>query len=298
MKIFVTGGSGYIGGAVTRALKAAQHEVIALTRSDSAATELAKEGTTVQRGDCFDPGSYASALRDVDGIVHVAVGMSGGVGDRDFAAFDAMADALAGTNKPLILTSGLGVYFGNRAPVVDEQTPLDDVIPPQVARVKLENHAVRAAERDVRVVVLRPAHAYGQGRAGIFTRIQLEHAKRTGVAPYIGDGANLMSFVHIDDLAAAYLAALVKGRAGARYNVLASTLTTREVAAAVSFAVGAEGRTRSIPLAEAKDTWGPLGPLLANAPPTSALRAAVELEWSPRAPSLQWELVHGSLRSA
>ncbi len=93
MKIFLTGGSGYIGSAVIRALKSAGHEVLALSRSDSAAAELAKEGALVHRGDCHAPASYASALREVDGIVHVAVGMSGGVGDGDFAACDAMIDA-------------------------------------------------------------------------------------------------------------------------------------------------------------------------------------------------------------
>jgi nucleoside-diphosphate-sugar epimerase len=297
MKVFLTGGSGYVGSAVARALAAAGHDVVALTRSDSAAAELAKGGLTVQRGDCHEPASYASSLRDVDAIVHVAVGMSGGVGDGDFAAFDAMADAFAGTGKPLILTSGLGVYFGSRASFVDEDSSLDDAIPPQRARVKLEAHAQRAAERGVRTVVLRPAHAYGSGSAGIFTRIQLEHAKRTGLAPYVGDGAGLMSFVHIDDLAAAYLAALAKGRSGACYNILSSTLAMREVAAAVAWAVGAPGRTRSISVEEAKAAWGPLGPLLAGSPATSALRAAVDLEWSPRAPSFQWELTHGSLHA-
>lgn len=297
MKVFVTGASGFIGGAVTRALREQDHEVVALVRSAEAAAKLAGAGVTLAQGDVTEPASWATALRDVDAIVHTAVGMKGGVNESDVAAVSAMIDALAGTDRPLIVTSGVGVYFGLRDTYVDEDTPLDGAIPSQVARVKLEAHVARGAERGVRTVVLRPSHVYGRGKSGVFTRIQLEYAKRTGAAAYIGDGGGLMSFVHIDDLAAAYVAALAKGHAGARHNVVAATLPTREVAEAVSYAAGAGGRTVSIPVEQAAAAWGPLGPLLERSPVASSLRAARDLGWTPRSPSFQWELLHGSLRA-
>ena len=102
--------------------------------------------------------------------------------------------------------------------------------------------------------------------------------------------------VHVDDLAAAYLAALERGRAGAIYNVLGAAYPTREVAEAVSHAVGADGRTVSITADAAREAWGPLARLPVAFPPVMAVRAALELEWTPRAPSLLSELVHGTLR--
>ena len=298
MKIFVTGATGIIGGAVLRALREKGHEVVALARSAEAAAKLAPLCASVVRGDVTEPASFASALRDVDGIVHNAVGMKGGVNDSDVLAVSTMIDALAGTDRPLVVTSGIGVYFGLPDTYVDEETPLDRAIPSQVARVKLEEHVVRGAERGVRAIVLRPAHVYGRGQAGVFTRVQLAYARREGAAAYIGEGGGFLSFVHVDDLAEAYVAALAKGRTGARYNVVASTLTTREVATAVSHAVGAEGRTVSIAAADATAAFGPLGPLLERAPVASSLRAARDLAWTARSPSFQWEAVHGSLRDA
>lgn len=298
MKVFVTGASGYIGGAVTRALRKNEHEIVALVRSPESAAKVSEPGVTVVRGDVGDPASYRAALREVDAIVHTAVGMNGGVKEPDFVAIDAMIEAVAGTDKPLVVTTGAAVYIGMPIAVADESTPLDGAAPAQVPRVKLEQRVIEAAARGARTIVLRPAHAYGRGSAGIFTRIQLEHAKRTGVAPYIGDGGRLMSYVHVDDLAEAYVAALAKARGGSVYNVVSTALPLREVAEAVSWAAGGEGKTRSIPLEEAAATWGPLGPLLAASPAISALRVAKDLAWTARAPSFAWEAIHGSLRAA
>ncbi len=296
MHLFVTGASGYIGGAVARHLVQAGHTVTVLARSDEAAARLAAAGFTVQRGDVEHPASLAPAAAAADAVVHNAVGGARGVSDVDAAALDAMLDALAGRDAALLLTSGLGVYAGSRAAVVDEDTPLDSAIPPQVPRVRLEEQALRAADRGVRTVVLRPAHVYGRGHAGAFTRMQLDHAERTGAGAYVGEGTVPYGTVHVDDLAAAYLAALERAPAGARYNVVGSTLTTRELAGAVAHAVGAAGRTRSLTPDEAREAWGPLAGLLIGGPSILALRVVVELGWTPRAPSMLHELVHGTLR--
>jgi nucleoside-diphosphate-sugar epimerase len=296
MQVFVTGASGYVGGAVARALVAAGHGVTALARSDDAAARLAAEGLAVHRGDVHDPASLAAAASRADAVVHAAVGGPGGLTDADAAALDAMVGALAGRDAPLLLTSGLGVYAGSRAAVVDEATPLDDAIPTQQARVALEERALRAAERGVRAVVLRPAHVYGRGQAGAFTRLQLDHAARAGAGAYVGEGAAPYATVHVDDLAAAYLAALGRAPAGGRYNLVGSTLVTRELAGAVSHAVGAGGRTVSLTTDAAREAWGPMAGLLSGGPAVVALRAVVELGWTPRGASLPFELVHGTLR--
>jgi nucleoside-diphosphate-sugar epimerase len=298
MRLLVTGASGYIGGAVARRLVEEGHVVTALARSEASARRIAGAGLRVHRGDIEDAAGLAPALADAEGVVHVAVGGPRGVTEADAAALEAMVQALAGRDAPLLLTSGLGVYAGSRAAVVDEDTPLDAPTPFQAPRVRLEEQAVRASERGVRTVVLRPGHVYGHGQAGVFTRVQLDHAERAGAAAYVGDGAVPYGTVHVDDLTAAYLAALERAPAGSLYNLVGHTLTTRELAGAVSHAVGAGGRTVSLSPEEAQQAWGALAGLLVAGPAVSALRAVVELGWTPRAPTLPHELVHGSLRRA
>lgn len=196
------------------------------------------------------------------------------------------------------MTSGLGVYAGHPASLVDEETPLNAPVPAQAARVALEGRVRAAAARDVRTVVLRPAHVYGHGQSGVFTRMQLEYAARTGAGAYVGEGAVPYGTVHVDDLAVAYLAALERAPAGALYNVVGSTLPTREVATAVSHAVGAAGRTVSLAPEEAHAAWGALAGLLVGGQTVLGVKAAVELAWTPRSPSLTYELAHGSMRRA
>jgi len=298
MHLFITGASGFIGTAVARQLLAAGHTLTGVARSDASAGRLAAAGVAVQRGDLEDVGSLAGAMRNADGIVHIAVGGPRGVTEADERVVAAMIDALAGRDAPLIVTSGVGVYAGIGLPLVDEDTPLDNPIPPQAPRVRLEAQAVAAAARGVRAMVLRPAHAYGAGGCGIFTRMQIDYAARSGAGGYVGDGAVPYGTVHLEDLAAAYDAALQHGRAGARYNIVGQTLSTRDVAGAVADAVGADGRTAALTAAQAQEAWGPLAGVLIAAPRISSLRATRELQWTPRSATLTYELIHGSLRRA
>jgi nucleoside-diphosphate-sugar epimerase len=293
---FVTGASGYIGGAIARFLVRGGHTVTALARSDATAARLHAAGLRVHRGDLLDPNGFAPALEAADGVVHTAVGGPRGVTDADAAALDAMVQVLAGRGVPLLLTSGLGVYAGAREPVVDEDTLLTTPTPGQAPRVRLEELALRTEVRGIRPVVIRPGHVYGRGSAGAFTRMQVEYALRHGAGAYVGDGAVPYNTVHIDDLVEVYAAALDRAPAGRRYNVVGHTLTTREVASAVSHAVGAGGRTISLTPEQAIDAWGSLGISLSSAPFVCSLRTVLELKWTPRAPTLPFELVHGSLR--
>ena len=296
MHLFITGASGFIGTAVARHLLAAGHTLTGVARSEGSASRLTAAGVAVQHGDLEDAGRLAGAMAEAEGVVHIAVGGPRGVTDADQRAVAVMIEALQGRDAPLIVTSGVGVYAGIGLPVVDEETPLDAPVPPQVPRVRLEEQTVAAAARGVRAMVLRPAHAYGSGGCGIFTRMQIEYATRSGTAAYVGEGAVPYGTVHLEDLAAAYVAALRHGRAGTRYNIVGHTFSTREVAGAVAHAVGADGRPVSLSAAQAQDAWGPLSGVLIAAPSISSLRATRELQWTPRSPTLTHELIHGSLR--
>ena len=297
MRIFLAGATGYIGGAVARHLRDAGHEVVGLARSDASAERLAGAGMAVHRGDLTDPASIRAAATDADAVVHAAVGVQVGlVSDADVAALDAMVDALAGTGRALLVTSGVAVYAGSAAATADEDTPLETPLPGQVPRIRLEERVVRAAERGVRSLVIRPGFGYGRGGAGLLIRLLIERARLTGVGAYIGDGAGHFPVVHVDDLAAAYRLALEHGGAGSRFNVVGRTHAAREIAAAASHAAGGGGRTASLSLDEARGAWGPLAHVLLGLPLVSSLRATVELGWTPREASLPYELVHGSLR--
>ena len=297
MPILVIGATGYIGSNVTRHLRGAGYDVVALARSDASAERLGRAGVAVSRGDLSARDTIRAAAANADAIIHVAVGVQVGlVSEAEVAAVDAMIDALAGTGRPLILTSGVAVYAGVAAAAVDEETPLETAVPTQVPRIRLEERVVRAAQRGVRAVVLRPAFSYGRGGAGLLLRVQLERARRTGVGAYTGDGSALFPVVHVDDLARAYLSALELGQAGSIFNIVGRTHSAREIAAAMSHSAGGDGRIASLSADEARDAWGPLAPVLRGFPPVSAVRATVELRWTPREPSLVYELVHGSLR--
>ena len=297
MRIFIAGSTGYIGTAVSRYLRVCGHQVVGLARSDASAQRLASEGIAVHRGELADAASIKSGAAAADAVVHVAVGVQVGlVSEVDVAAVDAMVDALEGTGRALVVTSGVAVYAGSAAAAVDETTSLETALPAQVPRIRLEERLAQAAHRGVRTVVLRPGFGYGRGGAGLLIRVQLERARATGIGAYIGDGGGLFPVVHVDDLADAYLRALERGRAGSLFNIVGRTHSAREIAEAVSHAAGGGGATVSLSLDEARDAWGPLAGVLVGFPPVSALRATVELGWTPREPSLLYELVHGSLR--
>jgi nucleoside-diphosphate-sugar epimerase len=148
----------------------------------------------------------------------------------------------------------------------------------------------------VRPVVIRPGYVYGDGSAGIFTRILLDAARTAGRGVFVGDGNGLFAVLHLHDLAAAYVAALTDPSASDRYNLVAQTMTTRDVATAMSLGLGAGGSIAALTLDEAVERWGPLGRGLLGGPMVSAVRATAELRWSPSGPSLAYELIHGSLR--
>lgn len=296
MHVFVTGATGFIGGAVADALRSAGHTVTALARTPEAARRLEQRGLRVHPGDVDHPESLRAAAERADAVVHSAVGGPSGIRKADADSVEVMLQALSGRGAPLILTSGLAVYLGSTRAFVDERTPLEEAVATQRPRIRLEQQVLQGAERGVRTVVLRPGHTYGHARAGAFTRMQLDWAEAHGAGGYVGEGATPYSAVHIEDLVAAFLLALERAPAGALYNVMGNAAPMRELAEAVSLSVGHGGRTVSLSPEDALRAWGPAARMFTRWPAVSALRICADLGWTPRAPVLTWELVHGSLR--
>jgi len=289
MRIFLTGASGYIGTAVAERLRAAGHQVTALGRSDATAAKLESAGIKAVRGDFADPESVGSAAGSADGVISMATTYDPSI---DGPAIDAILDALAGSNKPFVYTSGIWSHGDTGSKVVDETWPPN---PAELVRWRqqVEDRVLEGAKRGIRSVVIRPAIVYGRG-GGIPAGF-VESARKEGAARYVGTGKNLWPLVHVDDLADLYLLALEKAPPGTLLlGVSGPSRRVSEIAAAASRGAGAGGRTVATPLEEARNKLGAYADALVLDQQASGRRAQELLGWKPRRPDVLEDIERGS----
>ncbi|MGP2441084.1 NAD-dependent epimerase/dehydratase family protein [Streptomyces sp. JW3] len=228
MRVFLTGGSGFVGRHLIRRLRAEGHTVLALARSGDSERKVAEVGAEPVRGDLAAPAAWQDRLREADAVLHAAARMEFWGPDAGFrtdnleptVALHAAA-AAAGVSR-FVLISAAGVSIGSqRAAVVDEHT---DNGTPAIAycRVKLETEqALRAAATPgMTLVILRPPFIWGPG---LTTMADAVEAARKGQWTWIDGGRHLMDFVHVGNLADAAVLALTRGRHGAPYYVTDGT---------------------------------------------------------------------------
>jgi nucleoside-diphosphate-sugar epimerase len=289
MRVFLTGATGYIGSAVAERLRAAGHELTGLARSDAAAARLTAAGIRSVRGDFSDPASVGAAARAADGVISMATTYDAAI---DGPAIDAILDALAGSDKPFIYTSGIWSHGDTGGAVVDETTP------PRPAalvawRQAVEDRVREGARRGIRSIVIRPAIVYGRG--GGIPASFVESARKEGAARYVGTGENRWPFVHVDDLADLYLLALERAPAGSLLlGVAGPAHAVRDVAAAASRGAGAGGRTMAWPLEEARQKLGAYADALVLDQQASGRRAQELLGWRPHRPDVLEDIERGS----
>jgi nucleoside-diphosphate-sugar epimerase len=293
MKVFLTGATGYIGTAVADRLRAAGHKLTGLARSEAAAARLKASGITPVRGDFSDPSSVGSAARQADGVISMATTYNPAI---DGPAIDAILDALAGSDKPFVYTSGIWSHGDTGGAVVDETTP-----PHPAALVEwrqaVEDQVRDGARRGIRTLVIRPAIVYGRG-GGIPAGF-VQSAKDEGAARYVGTGKNRWPFVHVDDLADLYLLALERAPAGAvLLGVAGPSRAVSDVAAAASRGAGAGGRTVAWPLEQARQKLGPYADALVLDQQASGRRAQELLGWQPHRPDVLEDIERGSYAGA
>lgn len=266
MKVFITGGTGFIGGAVASALARAGHQVVALARNDVGAERLEARGHTTVRGDLTVPEAWVHRLDEMDAVIHA--GHTGGADGAqvDEAVTRAMVGALEGTGKPFVYTSGVWVLGESGPRELHEDSPLRPV--DAVAwRAPLETWVRHAATRDVVAMIVRPGIVYGRS-AGIPALMA------RGELPPVGTEAQRWPLVHVDDLAALYRLAVERGVAGAVYHGVASEERMGEVAAHLA-------GTPPVPAELARPTLGPFADALALDQRVSARRTREELGWRP-----------------
>lgn len=296
MKVFVTGATGYIGGSLARALLGRGAELRGLARSEASAGALEEMGVVPVRGSLADWSSLVEEARAADATINAADA------DDSFAV-SALVSALAGTGKQLIHTSGSSIVGDMAAGLHDAPVFSEDshVAPrfEKAGRVAIDR-AVRAAATDgVRSTVICPTMIYGRGRGPKANSIQvpwlIDLARESGAGRYLGDGANIWSYVHIDDLIDLYLLALESAPAGSFFFAEQGECRLRDIAAAISRMLGFAGKIRPLSVDEAARRWSPEAAHFAfgSNSRVTAEKARRMLGWSPTRPGLIEEIERG-----
>jgi len=293
MRVFLTGATGFIGSAIAEELATSGHQVVALARSDASAAKLSARGFDVYRGDLDDLDSLRSAAAAVDGVVHAAFTNISATTtivestrvDRTVVA--AMGEALAGSGRPIVVTSVTSLLRpGARGTEDDEASPEGN------PRGQAEIDALALRDRGVPVTAVRlPPSVHGAGDVGWVPAL-IRLAKTTGVAGFVGDGNNRWPAVHRLDAARLFRLALESQNPSIRLHAVADEgIPFSAIAASIGKIAGVP--TASIAPTAADDHFGFLSRFVAMDGARSSASTRTALGWNPEHPSLLEDLTSG-----
>lgn len=282
MKVFVTGATGFIGSAIVPELIKAGHQVIGLTRSDAGAQSLIAAGAEAHRGSLEYLESLRTGAAKSDGVIHCAF-------IHDFSKFqenceidkraiEALGSVLAGSDRPLIVSSGTaGVAAPGQVATEDQVVPTDHPFPRVSEQTALSLKGVNAS-------VMRLPQVHDTVKQGLVT-YAVAVAREKGVSAYVGEGRNRWAAAHVSDVARLYRLALEKHEAGAKYHAVAEEgVAARDIAESI-------GRGLKIPVVslspeQAATHFGWLAMFAGLDMPASSALTQQRLGWHPTGPGL------------
>lgn len=294
MRFFVTGASGWIGTQTVAELLGSGHEVVGLARSDASEEKLRAAGAIPFRGDLDQPDGLAQAAGESDGVIHLAfphqiafAGDFAAAGTTDRRAVEAMGAALAGSDRPFVLASGMvGLSIGRHSTEHDGLVASPEIrANPAGVRAATALHVLSLRGVGVRSSVLRfPPTVHGDGDHG-FVATLVAIARQSGVSAYVGGGANRWPAVHRSDAARLTRLAAESAPAGSVLHAVGDEgVRFKEMAEAIGRHLDVP--TTSLGPAEALGHFGVLGHFVGLDSPASASITRELLGWSPTGPGL------------
>lgn len=289
MRIFLTGATGFVGSCVLPELLAAGHQVLGLARSDAGAAALIAAGAEAHRGTLDDLPSLRAGAERADAVIHTAF-------DHDFANFvancekdrrviTAIGAALLGSDRPFLITSGVGM--GSPGPGQPAVEGVFDAAHPN-PRIASEQAGNALLDRGIDLRTVRLPQVHDTRRQGLITPY-IAMARQKGVVAYVGDGANRWSAAHVSDVARLYALALDRGAAGMRFHAVAEEgVKTRDIAETVAAGLGLATLSLSPGDAAAHFGWFTMFAGMDN--PASSAETRKRLGWQPTGPDLLTDL--------
>lgn len=290
MRVFVTGATGFIGSFLVPELITAGHRVIGLSRSDAGAEALTRAGAEVFRGDVNDRNRLCTAAEAADGVIHAAFNHDFSNlqqhSEADRKVIETLGEALAGSDRPLVITSGTALARSKTGrPAVETD---DHVTSAEFPRAASEEAADALIAKGGRVMVMRLPQVHDTRRQGRISW-HIQTARRRGRVAYVGEGRNRLPTVHVSDAVRLYRLALEKGRAGARYNAVAEEgVALRDIAEAIG--AGLKMPVESIAPEEAQKYFGSMAHLAMIDLAASSALTRQQLDWNPTGPDLLTDL--------